>query len=162
MADGQEQNSEAGGEAVVLDSDLFFVVKIADTLKYAGLTTRTVRTERDFAQALAARRPAVVLVNTAARGVDYAGALAVARDAGIPSVAYGAHVDIATQAAARAAGATVVVSNSRLSADLPGIVARALRRGTEAAELETDVAAEPGEAPSGDPHRAPEAPDADR
>jgi DNA-binding NtrC family response regulator len=116
-------------EVLLLDTDLFFVVKISDTLKHAGYTTRALRNEQDFAQALGSHRPLVALVNTAARGVDYARALAAARAAAVPSIAYGSHVDLATQQAARDAGATVVVSNSRLAADLPGIVARALQRG---------------------------------
>jgi hypothetical protein len=131
-------------EALLLEGDLFFVVRVTETLKHAGYATHAVRSEHDFAQALLARRPVVTLVNTAARGVDYARALAAARAAGIPSVAYGPHVDLESQIAARAAGATVVVTNSRLAADLPGIVARAVRRGAEAPEAEpTDASQNP-------------------
>lgn len=136
MAKDRDERDEHN--AVLLDSDLFFVVKIADTLKHLGYATHTVRTARDFAQALATQPPRVALVNTAARGVDFTQALAAAREAGVPTIAYGAHVDLATQQQAREAGATVVVANSRLAADLPAIVARALRRGADASETSAD------------------------
>jgi DNA-binding NtrC family response regulator len=136
-----------------LDSDLFFVVKVTDTLKHAGYTTHAVRNEHDFAQALQTRRPAVALVNTATRGVDYARALAAAREAAVPSVAYGPHVDLDTQAAARAAGATVVVTNSRLAGDLPGIVTRALRRAEESAPPDAGPADDEDTAHTPDPDR---------
>ncbi len=45
----------------------------------------------------------------------------------MPVIAFGSHVDLETQAEARKAGATRVIANSKLAADLPGIVERALR-----------------------------------
>jgi hypothetical protein len=47
----------------------------------------------------------------------------------VPVIAFGSHVDLETQAEARKAGATRVIANSKLAADLPGIVQRALRKG---------------------------------
>ncbi len=123
--------------ALLLDNDLFFSVKITDTLKHSGYQTRTVRRLDDFTQALAEARPLVALVNTAARGLDWRSAITAARAAQVPLVAFGSHVDIATQQEARALGATSVVANSKLASDLPGIVARALlRRSSEGSTAE--------------------------
>ncbi|MGZ3675224.1 MAG: hypothetical protein ACXVCO_13035 [Ktedonobacterales bacterium] len=140
MSDQQEQPvssqaeaaraSESPRRALLLDSDLFFSVKVTDTLKHAGYQTRTVRQIAAFTQALADDRPVLVLVNTAARGIDWRAGIVAAREAGIPVVAFGSHVDLATQEEARQAGATSVIANSKLASDLPGVVARALRRGT--------------------------------
>jgi DNA-binding NtrC family response regulator len=123
-------HGEGPGERLpilLLDTDLFFVVKVTDTLKHAGYTTHTVRTEADFARALAEAPPTVALVNTAARGVDFGRAIQLARKAGVPVVAFGSHVDVATQAEARRAGATRVIANSKVASDLPGVLERTLR-----------------------------------
>jgi DNA-binding response OmpR family regulator len=123
MADASHTNPLA----LLLDSDLFFVAKVGATLKQAGYTTQAVRVLADFQRALDVERPAVALVNTAVRGIDWRGGIAAARAAGVPVIAFGAHVDLETQAAARSAGATRVIANSKLASDLPGIVARAVR-----------------------------------
>ena len=108
----------------------------ATTLKHAGYTTRTARTLDAFTQGLA-DKPDIALVNTAARGVDWRAGIAAAREADVPVIAFGSHVDLETQAEARKAGATRVIANSKLAADLPGIVERALRAGSARDEDET-------------------------
>lgn len=127
-----DTHSDVAAHALLLDNDLFFVAKVTGTLKHAGYTIRTVRTAADFASALAAPGApfAVALVNTAARGVEWPAAIASAREAGVPVIAYGPHVDLETQEAARHAGATRVITNSKLATDLPWIVARTVRRST--------------------------------
>jgi DNA-binding NtrC family response regulator len=132
--DEAELTDQAQRSALLLDNDLFFVAKISATLKHAGYTTRTARTLDAFTQGLvgqAERKPDIALVNTAARGVDWRAGIAVARDAGVPVIAFGSHVDLETQAEARQAGATRVIANSKLATDLPGIVERALRASSE-------------------------------
>jgi len=124
-------------QALLLETDLFFQVKVVDTLKHSGFTTRATRRLDDFLRGLGAEatnaepaaRPDIVLVDTAARGVDWQAAIRAARAAGTPVVAFGSHVDLATQEAARQAGATSVIANSKLASDLPGVVERALRKG---------------------------------
>lgn len=135
--------------ALLLDSDLFFAVKVADTLKHAGYITRTVRRAEDFAAALTDERPAVALINAGARGLEWRSAISAARSAGIPVVVYAPHVDVETHEAARTAGATSVIANSKLAADLPGVVARALRRGNTAADA-VDVSRDGPDADHGD------------
>lgn len=114
--------------ALLLDTDLFFSVKVAETLKHVGYTTHTARKLEAFDAVIAEQRPTVALVNTAARGVDWRKGISMARAAGVPVVAFGSHVEIETQREARALGATSVIANSKLASDLPGVVARALHR----------------------------------
>ena len=131
--DEGEQPDQAQRSALLLDNDLFFVAKISATLKHAGYMTRTARTLDAFMQGLA-DKPDIALVNTAARGVDWRAGIAAAREAGVPVIAFGSHVDLETQAEARKAGATRVIANSKLATDLPGIVERALWAGSARAE----------------------------
>jgi hypothetical protein len=113
--------------ALLLDNDLFFSVKVTDTLRHIGIKTQTVRRLEDFTETiLGSDPPALALVNTAARGIDWYAGIAAAASAHVPCIAFGPHVDVATQEAARQAGATRVLSNSRLSSDLPGIALRVL------------------------------------
>src|SRR5689334_478694 len=130
------QPDQAQRTALLLDNDLFFVAKISATLKHAGFATRTARTLDAFAQGVA-EKPDIALVNTAARGVDWRAGIAAAREANVPVIAFGSHVDLETQAEARKAGATRVIANSKLATDLPGIVERAIRAGAERDEDET-------------------------
>lgn len=137
------QSHQAGSEqaasretraALQLDNDLFFSVKVADTLKHAGYITRTVRSAEAFAAALAASQPTIALVHIGIRGLDWHEALAASRRAGVPVVAYGSHVDLDAQDEARTLGATSVIANSKLAADLIGVVERALKRTSRAGE----------------------------
>jgi DNA-binding NtrC family response regulator len=110
-----------------LENDLFFAVKIQDTLKQTGFQTRVMRTNAEFRELLTSGGYALALVNTAARGIDWRLGVMAAREAGVPVIAYGPHVDLDTQTEARAIGATRVIANSRL-ADLPSIVERVIAR----------------------------------
>jgi CheY-like chemotaxis protein len=124
---------------LLLDSDLFFVVKVTETLKHAGYATTTARDDAAFARALAESPPAVALVNMAARGVDFRRAIHLARDAGVPVIAFGPHVDLQAQEEARHAGATRVVANAKLASDLPGLLERTLLRAPAGDEPATDA-----------------------
>jgi DNA-binding NtrC family response regulator len=126
----QTGRADQGRRALLLDTDLFFSVKVTDTLKYIGYQTRTVRTAEAFTQALSGGAPAVSLVNTNARGVDWRAGIRASHAAGVPVIAFGSHVDLEIQRQAREAGATSVIANSKLASDLPGVVARALHRGS--------------------------------
>ncbi len=125
---------------LLLDTDLFFVVKVRTTLQHAGYDTLTARSLPDFTRRLAADTPALALVNTAIVGVDWREAIAAARAASVPVVAFGSHVDLETQQAARDAGATRVIANSKLAADLPGIVARTLQAASHGTDSSADSA----------------------
>ena len=115
------------GVLLLLDTDLFFVVKIRTTLQHAGYEVRTARALADFRRRLVEDAPTLALINTAIAHVDWRAAIAAAREQAIPVIAFGSHVDLETQRAARQAGATRVIANSKLAADLPGIVAQTLQ-----------------------------------
>jgi DNA-binding response OmpR family regulator len=141
-ASGDAAAAQATTPVLLLDNDLFFAVKIRDTLAHAGYATRQARTLAAFVSVLAEQRPALAIVNTAARGLDWRAAVAAARAESVPVLAFGAHVDVETQAAARAAGATRVVANSRLAGDLVGTVARVIQLGASTAAPEDDATTE--------------------
>lgn len=122
-----------GGDAthsrqiLALEPDLFFAVKITETLKRGGFQTRVSRSVAQFVELLSAGAYRVVLINTAARGIDWRAGIDAARAAHASVIAYGSHVDLETQAAARKAGATRVIANSRLE-NLASIVERVIAR----------------------------------
>lgn len=119
---------EAERRALLFDTDLFFSVRIAETLRRSGYETKTVRRLDSFREALDQQAPQVAFVNMGARGVDWRAAIAAAREAGVAIIAFGPHVEIEAQTEARRAGATAVVANSQLVGDMPALVERALRR----------------------------------
>ncbi|HEX9036336.1 MAG TPA: hypothetical protein VF808_05035 [Ktedonobacterales bacterium] len=115
--------------AILLENDVFFAVKIVDTLNRDGYNVQVARSLQVFRDLLPGGAFRVALVNLAARGIDWQAGIAAARDAGIPVIAYGPHVDLDGQTAARAAGATRVIANSRI-AELGAVVEAAVRRVT--------------------------------
>ncbi|HEU5367346.1 MAG TPA: hypothetical protein VFU69_02735 [Ktedonobacterales bacterium] len=114
---------------LLLERDLFFIVKVRDTLQHLGYETQVARGAEDFARKLAADAPALALVHTGLAGVDWEQAIAGAKAVQVPTLAFGSHVDLEAQQAARRAGADRVISNSKLAKDLPAIVARMVNVG---------------------------------
>ena len=127
--DVSDEAQPAPRYALLLDPDLFFAVKVGAMLKRIGFETTTVRRAAEWAPRVGEGRYSVALVNTAAPGAGWREAIAAARAAGLPVIAYGSHVDVETQAEARAAGVNRVIANSKLVTDLPAIVEQTLRRG---------------------------------
>lgn len=114
---------------LALEPDLFFAVRIRDTLRHHAMEARTVRTREAFEQGLATggeQRPALVIVNISTRGLDWEEAIRRARACGYPVLAFGSHVDLDARARAIAAGAQRVVANAKFASDLPGLVRRML------------------------------------
>ena len=112
---------------LALEKDLFFAVKMRDTLRHHDMEVKTARTLPIFEQGLSAggaEKPALVIVNTATTGVDWEAAIRQARTAGYPVLAFGSHMDLEARAKALAAGAQRVVANSKFSSDMPGLVKR--------------------------------------
>lgn len=117
------------GEAttvLLLERDLFFSVKVRDTLRHLNYETVVARSEDDFARKLAASAPKLAIINIATAGVAWERVIAEARAADVPVLAFGPHVDLEAQQQARQAGANRVVSNSKLAKDLPALVGRVL------------------------------------
>lgn len=114
---------------LALEKDLFFAVKIRDTLRHYGMEVTTVKTLEDFEQRLTAlgeEEPALVIVNTATPGVDWVAAIRRARMHGFPVLAFGSHMDLVARAKAVDAGAQRVVANSKFTSDMPRLVRRAM------------------------------------
>jgi DNA-binding response OmpR family regulator len=112
---------------LALEKDLFFAVKMRDTLRHHDMEVKTARTLQAFEQGLKAQgaeKPALVIVNIATQGVDWESAIRQARQAGYPVLAFGSHMDLEARAKALAAGAQRVVANSKFASDMPGLVKR--------------------------------------
>ena len=125
---------------LLLERDLFFSVKIRDTLKHLGYETQVARSEEDFARKLAAGAPVLAIIHTGMPGVAWERVIAQAKAAGVPTLAFGSHVDLESQQAARRAGADRVISNSKLANDLPTIVQRMVGDGGQDSLQETEAA----------------------
>src|SRR5260370_39761900 len=81
---------------LALEKDLFFSVKMRDTLRHHGMEVKWVRSLPAFEQGLAAtgdEKPALVIVNTATTGVDWEVAIRRARAASLPVLAFGSHME---------------------------------------------------------------------
>ena len=116
-------------QILALEKDLFFSVKIRDTLRHHGMEVTIVRTLPALMQHLAAKgeeKPALVIVDTATTGVDWEAAIRQARKHGFPVLAFGSHMDLEARAKALQAGAQRVVANSKFTSDMPGLVQRML------------------------------------
>ena len=116
-------------QILALETDLFFSVKIRDTLRHHGMEVTIVRTLPALMQHLAAtgeEKPALVIVDTATTGVDWEAAIRQARKHGFPVLAFGSHMDLEARAKALQAGAQRVVANSKFTSDMPGLVQRML------------------------------------
>ena len=112
-------------QILALEKDLFFSVKMRDTLRHHGMDVTIVRTLAAFEQRVAAEgdeKPALVIVNTAISGVDWEGAIRRAREHGLTVLAFGSHMDLEARQKALQAGAQRVVANSKFASDMPGLV----------------------------------------
>ena len=114
---------------LALEKDLFFSVKMRDTLRHHDMEVKTVRTLAAFEQGLTAageEKPALVIVNTATTGVDWEAAIRQARASGYAVLAFGSHMDLEARDRAIEAGAQRVVANSKFTSDMPELVKRLL------------------------------------
>jgi DNA-binding response OmpR family regulator len=128
---------------LALEKDLFFSVKMRDTLRHYNMEVKAVRTLPAFEQNLATtgdEKPALVIVNIATTGVDWEAAIRQARAAGLTVLAFGSHMDLEARAKALQAGAQRVVANSKFSSDMPGLVKRMLDEPDAPGLDETDSA----------------------
>jgi DNA-binding NarL/FixJ family response regulator len=122
---------------LALEKDLFFSVKMRDTLRHHDMEVKTVRTLAAFEQGLTAageEKPALVIVNTATTGVDWEAAIRQARASSYAVLAFGSHMDLEARARAIQAGAQRVVANSKFTSDMPELVKRMLSEYTSPSE----------------------------
>jgi len=124
---------------LALERDLFFSVKMRDTLRHHDMEVKTVRTLAAFEQGLTAageEKPALVIVNTATTGVDWEAAIRQARASGYAVLAFGSHMDLEARARAIEAGAQRIVANSKFTSDMPELVKRMLSEYTSPSDSE--------------------------
>ena len=110
---------------LALEKDLFFAVRIRDTLRHHNREVTIVPTLPAFEEALTLpeeTRPRLVTVNIATKGIDWEAAIRTARANDIPVLAFGSHMDLDARARALEAGAGKVVANSKFVSDMPGLV----------------------------------------
>lgn len=122
---------------LALEKDLFFSVKIQDTLRHHEMEASIARTLTAFEERLNAsgeERASLAIVNISIRGVDWEAAIRAARERGYPVLAFGSHMDLDARAKALQAGAQRVVANSKFATDMPGIIHRMLEQGNDEEE----------------------------
>ncbi|GCF09175.1 response regulator transcription factor [Dictyobacter arantiisoli] len=114
---------------LTLEKDLFFSVKIRDTLRHHDMDVAVVRNLSAFETRLATPdipRPDLAIINISIQGVDWEAAIRAARAQHIPILAFGSHMDLDARAKALQAGARKVIANSKFASDMPGLVQRML------------------------------------
>ncbi|GAA5527927.1 response regulator [Herpetosiphon gulosus] len=109
--------------------DLMFGVRVRDVLQQLGYQALVADSLAAAQQALA---PDLALLIVDLRGETSATSALVqaakALDPSLPVLAFGSHVDVERQKAAREAGCDKVVANSKFSSDLPGLIATLVRQ----------------------------------
>jgi len=130
---------------LALEKDLFFSVKMRDTLRHYDMEVKTVRNLSAFEESLTAKDKeelALVIVNIATTGVDWETAIRKARTAGLKVLAFGSHMDLEARSKALEAGAQRVVANSKFTSDMPGLVQRMLDEPDDSSLNETESESE--------------------
>jgi DNA-binding response OmpR family regulator len=126
---------------LALEKDLFFSVKMRDTLRHYDMEVKTVRSLSAFEESLTAKDEeelALVIVNIATIGVDWETAIRKARTAGLKVLAFGSHMDLEARSKALESGAQRVVANSKFTSDMPALVQRMLDEPDDALLNETE------------------------
>jgi len=123
----RDENAADQAIAVVLNRDLMFGSRIRSALTSQGLRAQFARDTAQFIQLLETTEPAPVIgiidMNGAVAWDDLRQALA-RLGGGVPTLGFGAHVDIETRRAAKSAGVTRIVSNSEFHRDMPTLISR--------------------------------------
>lgn len=112
--------------------DLFFGLRIANTLRQHGYQVRTVSTSAQLRAALDTGSVDLLVIDLACVACDAIDTIAALKSSSatssVPILAFGPHIDRAARDAAKAAGADRVVANSKLHDDLVPLVARYIAR----------------------------------
>jgi hypothetical protein len=122
---GRPPGQPADGEALAVVKDLFFVARIRETARLAGVPLRFARSPEEV-EAAAEGRPRFALLDLTA-GLDYARIFAALDAAGVPVVAFTTHA-LARQTLPWHARCRRVVTKETLTAELPAL----LRQGAPA------------------------------
>jgi CheY-like chemotaxis protein len=108
--------------------DLFFVVKINDLAKRAGLQTEFVKSEKDALDKATAERPVMVIVDLNGNSVKPVNLISKLKadpaTKGISVISFVSHVQGELKQQAQEAGANMVLARSAFSTSLPQILKR--------------------------------------
>ena len=112
---------------MLVTSDLIFSTKITGTAQALGFQMRVVGTPSGAIERIPVEQPRCIFLDLGLASLtpDQIRQI-VSVAAGIPILAYGSHVDTARLDAARDAGCTEVMPRSRLSGELPQLLAKYL------------------------------------
>jgi FixJ family two-component response regulator len=122
-----EAGSTVPRSVLALVADLFFSVKLTKELRAHGFAPRILRDGAAFLAAVEAERPALAIIDLAAR-LDWGQVERLAEEAPeVPLLVFGPHKDVDGFRAAKAAGVARVVSNSQFHREAPQLVERYAR-----------------------------------
>ncbi len=107
---------------LVLVPDLFFSTKIEDAARRLGYPVESVDKNADFAEVIAEKKPALVLLTFERTGDAWERLAVAAHAAGVKTIAFGSHTNIEAFKQAKALGCDEVMANSRLSAVLGNLL----------------------------------------
>ena len=118
----------ARGTLIILNRDLFFGVKIGNTLRALGYAVEFVSGSDAFADRIEAADPAPALgIVDMNAGIEWAVIARVTAAGRTPILAFGSHLDVEGRRAAKAAGVTRVLSNGDFHRDMVALVERYAR-----------------------------------
>jgi DNA-binding NarL/FixJ family response regulator len=117
---------ESRGEVLVLNTDLFFGVKIGNALKARGYAVVFKATTDAFVAAARADRPALAIIDLNARP-EWERIAELTAEGATPILVFGSHLDIEGLRAAKAAGVSRVVSNGEFHRNMLDLVERYAR-----------------------------------
>ncbi len=111
---------------LVLVRDLFFEARIHDATARLGARTVSLVPGQDELDSIRDSQPSLILLTFNRTGDSWERLAAAAREAGVPVVAFGSHMNVDAFKRARELGCAEVMANSRLTAVLPDLLARYL------------------------------------
>ncbi len=118
--------NEASKSVVAVLDDVFFLVKIADAAKRAGLTLKVVKSEED-ALGAAQQKPLLIVLDLNCKAVQPLSLISRLKSGNtkdIPVLGYVSHVQADLRRAAQDSGCDTVLARSALSQNLPEILKR--------------------------------------
>jgi len=141
---------------LVIITDLMFQSRVQEQARAQGYNV-VVAESTDAAYSAIATRPSIVVLDLHADGIDWRGAVALAKERRVPVLAFGRHTEAQLLRSAREAGCDRVVPRSTFVEELPQLIlelAVLSQRDGAQAKQPVEAAADP---PSGDapPEREP-------
>jgi len=113
------------GRVVALVEDIFFIAKLKETAKQAGVALETAGTSSALAEAAKAEATSLLIVDLNARGSIEAIEMLHAAGSTLPVIAFFSHVQAELAERARVAGCEQVMPRSKFTRELAEILRRA-------------------------------------